>query len=87
MKNSEYTNMRIAFERAHSVMEDHRLPGQCILDAMEATLEEGGYRAPRLVELPSRKEVVVDSEGKTDNGGIIMSLSLQGGGGQNQQPR
>ena len=79
MKNSEYTNLRLAFERAHSVLEDHRLPGQSILDAMEAWLEEGEYKAPRLIELPSRKEVQLASQGKTDNTGFTMSLNLQGG--------
>ena len=33
--------MRLAFDRAHSVLDGHRLPGQSILDATEAGLEEG----------------------------------------------
>ena len=35
--------MRLSFEKAHGVLEDKRLPGQSILDAIEAGLEEGEY--------------------------------------------
>ena len=38
--------MRVAFERVHSNMEENRLPGPSILDAIEAGLEEGEHRAP-----------------------------------------
>ena len=55
MKSSEYMNIRLAFEKAHAVLEDNRLPGQSILDAIEACLEDGIYKAPRLIELPSLK--------------------------------
>ena len=54
IKKSEYTSMRLSFEKAHSLLEDKRLPGQSILDAIEAGLEEGECRALRLIELPSR---------------------------------
>ena len=78
MKKSEYTNMRLAFEKAHGVLEEKRLPGQSILDAIEAGLEEGEHRAPRLVELPSKHETTVASQGKTDTLGFTMSLSMTG---------
>ena len=42
MKAAEFTNIRLAYERANAALEDHRLPGQSILDAMEASL--GGRR-------------------------------------------
>ena len=69
MKKSEYTSMRLAFEKAHSLLEDKRLLGQSILDAIEAGLEEGEHRAPRLVELPSRHETTIAMQGKTDSVG------------------
>lgn len=79
MKSSEYMNLRLNFERAHTVLEDNRLPGQSILDSIEAGLEDGVYRAPRLVELPNMKEVEAASNGRTDVGGFTMSLNMQGG--------
>lgn len=79
MKATEFTNIRLAYERANTALEDHRLLGQSILDAMEASLEEGEYRAPRLIELPSKKEVVAASHGKTGMAGFTMSLNMQGG--------
>ena len=79
MKSSEYMNIRLAFEKAHSVLEENRLPGQSILDAIEAGLEEGIYKAPRLVELPNLKEVEIASQGRVDSGGFTMSLNMQGG--------
>ena len=36
LKSSEYTSMRVAFERAHSHIEEKRLPGSSILNAIEA---------------------------------------------------
>ena len=79
MKNSEYMNIRLAFEKAYTVLEDNRLPGQSILDSIEAGLEDGIYRAPRLVELPNLKEVEAASQGRVDTGGFTMSLNMQGG--------
>ena len=70
--------MRLSFEKAHGVIEDKRLPGQSILDAIEAGLEEGEFKAPRLVELPSRHETTMASQGKTDSVGFTMSLSMTG---------
>ena len=70
--------MRLSFEKAHSTLEDKRLPGQSILDAIEAGLEEGEHRAPRLVELPSKHETTLATQGKTDSLGFTMSLSMTG---------
>ena len=78
MKKSEYTNMRLAFEKAHSVQEEKRLPGQSILDAIEAGLEEGEHRPPRLVELPSLHETKAATQGRTDTLGFTMSLNMSG---------
>ena len=70
--------MRLSFENAHSVIEDKRLPGQSILDTIEAGLEEGERRAPRLVELPSKHETTIATQGKTDSVGFTMSLNMSG---------
>ena len=59
-------------------MEEKRLPGPSILDAIEARLEEGEHRAPRLIELPSRLETTNASHGRTDSVGFTMRLSMTG---------
>ena len=43
-----------------------------------AGLEEGEHRAPRLVELPSRHETTIATQGKTDSVGFTMSLNMSG---------
>ena len=48
------------------------------LDAIEAALEEGEHRAPRLIELPSRLETTNATHGRTDSVGFTMSLSMTG---------
>ena len=48
MKTSEYTSARIAYERARGKMHEHRFPAQPIIDALEAGMEEGTFRAPPL---------------------------------------
>jgi hypothetical protein len=78
MKSSEYANAKKAYERSEGKTEDDRLPGQTILDSMEADLEEGEYKAPRLNELPSRKEVLKANEGKTDASGFTMTWATSG---------
>ena len=64
MKTSEYASARLAYERAHGGMEDQQLPGQSIIDPLEADLEDGGFRAPRLNDLPSKKEVANAAAGR-----------------------
>ena len=73
MKTSEYTSARIAYERAHSKMHDGRLPAQSIIDALEADMEEGTFKAPRLKELPSKDEVERANDGRTDASGFSMT--------------
>ena len=78
MKPSEYTATRLAFERMHGKQEEHRLPGPAIIDALEAQLEEGWIKAPKLHELPSRLETTKAMEGKTDANGFSMTWAASG---------
>ena len=73
MKTSEYTSARIAYERAHGKMHEIRMPAQSIIDALEADMEEGTFKAPRLKELPSKEEVDKANEGRTDASGFSMT--------------
>jgi hypothetical protein len=79
MKRNEYSSLKHTFEQVHNISEDSRLPGQSILDRMEAELEDGELAAPKLKELPSQREVLKASENRNDNTGFAMSLSMQGG--------
>ena len=64
-KPSDYTATRMAYERTHGKQEGHKLPGPGIIDAMEAHLEEGWVKAPKLYELPSSEKADKAMEGKT----------------------
>lgn len=78
MKPSDYTATRMAYERLHGKQESHKLPGPGIIDAMEAHLEEGWVKPPRLHELPSREEADKALDGKTDTNGFSMTWAASG---------
>mgnify|MGYP000299806586 CR=1 FL=1 len=56
MKVSEYTSMRMSYERAHGKIPDARLPGVTLLERLEAETEEGEFIAPHLNEIPSKEK-------------------------------
>ncbi len=43
MKVSDYTSMRLSYERAHGKVTDARLPGVTLLERLEAEVEEGEF--------------------------------------------
>ena len=46
------------------------LPGNTILDRMDAELETGEFRAPRPIEIPSKEEVEQAEEDRSDKQGV-----------------
>lgn len=78
MKPSDYVATRVAYERIHGKQETNKLPGPGIIDAMEAHLEEGWVKAPKLHELPSREETDKALEGKSDSNGFSMTWAASG---------
>ena len=66
LRSSEYTAVRQAYERSLGGGEkvaDSRLPGAAIIEWLERETEEGEYTAPRLSDIPSRKEMMEAAEG------------------------
>ena len=81
MKPAEYASVRQAYERSQGGrLEDVRLPGAPIIEWLEREVEEGEFAAPRLSELPSRKEVLEASAGvgKQDTLGLAVTITSSG---------
>jgi hypothetical protein len=78
MKVSEYSSLRVSYERLHGQVPDTRLPGTTLLERMEAEAEEGEITAPRLNEIPSRQEVIEAGRNKNDSIGIAVTFTSSG---------
>ena len=58
MKPADYTVLRLQYEQlVKSKKKKQDLPGKTILENMNQELEDGEFRAPRLIEIPSQAEV------------------------------
>jgi hypothetical protein len=78
MKVSEYTSMRMSFEKAHGKVPDKRLPGVTLLERLEAETEDGEFTAPHLNEIPSKEEVADANKNKTDSLGLAVTFTSTG---------
>ncbi len=78
MKVSEYTSLRVSYERLHGQLPDSRLPVTTLLEKMEAEAEDGEITAPRLNEIPSRQEVTDAGRNKNDSIGLAVSFTSTG---------
>jgi hypothetical protein len=78
MKVSEYTSLRVSYERLHGQMPDSRLPGTTLLERIEAEAEDGEITAPRLNEIPSRQEVTEAARNKNDSIGLAVTFTSTG---------
>ena len=81
LRPSEYATVRQQYERSlGGKVEDVRLPGAPIIEWLEKEVEEGEFVAPRLSELPSRKEVMEAAAniGKQDTLGLAVTITATG---------
>ena len=77
-KPAEYDALKKAYLRVNGDTPDEELPGVTILERMEAEAEGGEITAPRLNEIPSRKEVKDATKDKNDTLGISIQVSTKG---------
>ena len=81
LRPAEYAAVRQAYERTQGgKVEEVRLPGAPIIEWLEKEVEEGEYSAPRLNDLPSRKEVMeaAANVGKQDSLGLAVTITATG---------
>ena len=71
MKPADYTVLRLQYEQlVKSKKKKQDLPGKTILENMNQELEDGEFRAPRLIEIPSQAEVEQAIDDRTDSHGV-----------------
>ena len=78
LKPTDYTVLKQQFEKKAGKQKDEMLPGLTILERMDMDLEEGEFRALRLSELPSKKEISDANSEKQDAQGVAITLTASG---------
>ena len=78
LKPTDYTVLKLQFEKKAGKQNDELIPGLTILEKMELDMEEGEFRALRLTELPSKKEISDTNAEKQDVQGVAMTLTASG---------
>ena len=81
-KPSDYTAVRKQYEHlpGNKKQKKRLLPGNTVLDSMEAELVTGEFKAPRLIEIPSKEEVERAEEQRTDAHGVQVFPVLTASG-------
>ena len=78
LKPTDYTVLKQQFEKKAGKQKDEMLPGLTILERLDMDLEEGEFRALRLTELPSKKEISDANSEKQDAQGVAITLTASG---------
>ncbi len=78
VRSSDYTTMKLSYERLHEKTPDARLPGITLIERLEAEIEEGVFTAPHLNEIPSKAEVTEASKAKNDSLGLAITFTSTG---------
>jgi hypothetical protein len=78
LKPTDYMVLKQQFEKKAGKQKDEALPGMTILERMDMDLEEGEFRALRLSELPSKKEINDTNTDKQDAQGVAITLTASG---------
>jgi hypothetical protein len=70
--STDYTTVRKQYESlpGNKKQKKRRLPGNSIIDKIEAELLTGEFKAPRLIELPSKEEVDAAEEARVAANGV-----------------
>ena len=78
LNKSVYMVLKQQYARKNGKTTDELLPGATILERLDLDLEEGEFRAPRLTEVPSKKEVSDANTERTDAQGVAITMTATG---------